>query len=77
MPPFRNVKVADAVAAFERAGGVRRRGKHINVKMPNGEVLSFSANRQPIKAGILMAMIKKAGLTPEQFAGLLKGERLG
>ncbi len=77
MPPFRNVKVVDAVAAFERAGGVRWRGKHINLKMPNGEILSFSANRQPIKTGILMAMIKKAGLTAEQFERLLKGERLG
>jgi len=39
--------------------------------------VSFSANRQPIKTGILMAMIKNAGLTPEQFARLLKGEKLG
>jgi cytochrome c-type biogenesis protein CcmH/NrfG len=53
VPELRDVRVADAVAAFERAGGVRRRGKHIVVKMPNGQTLAFSANRQPIKIGIL------------------------
>lgn len=63
------------MAAFERAGGTRRRGKHIVVKMPNGQILAFSANRQPIKIGILKAMIKKAGLTEERFVDLLKGDR--
>jgi len=43
--------------------------------MPNGQILALSANRQPIKIGILKAMIKKAGLTEERFVDLLKGER--
>jgi|CXWL01.1.fsa_nt_gi hypothetical protein len=37
---------------------------------------SFSVNRQPIKTGILRDMIKKAGLTEERFARLLKGEKI-
>jgi hypothetical protein len=41
--------------------------------MPNGQTLSFSANRQPIKIGILHDMIRKAGLTDEEFIRLLKG----
>ncbi len=73
MRELRNVKIADAVAAFERAGGVRRRGKHINLKMPNGQTLSFSANRQPLKIGLLKTMIRKAGLTDEEFVEFLKG----
>jgi hypothetical protein len=71
VPELRNVRVDQAVAAFERAGGVTRRSKHIVIKMPNGQTLAFSRNRQPIKIGILRAMIKKAGLTEEQFAEFL------
>ena len=74
MPELRNVRVNEAVAAFERAGGVRRRGKHIVIKMPNGQNLAFSGSRQPIKIGILRAMIKKAGLDEQQFVDLLRGK---
>jgi predicted RNA binding protein YcfA (HicA-like mRNA interferase family) len=73
VPAFRNVRLDQAVSAFERAGGVTRRGKHVVIKMPNGQTLAFSGNRQPIKIGILRAMIKKAGLTEEQFVALLLG----
>ena len=75
MPPLRNVRVEQAAAAFERAGGVRRRGKHIVIKMPNGQNLAFSGNREPIKVGILKGMIKKAGLTDEEFVRHLEGKR--
>jgi hypothetical protein len=44
------------------------------MKMPNGQTLAFSGSRQPIKIGILKAMIKRAGLSDEQFVELLKGK---
>jgi hypothetical protein len=49
------------VAAVERAGGVRRRGRgaHVNVKMPNGQLV----------------MIRKAGLDEEEFLILLGRKR--
>lgn len=73
MPDFRNVRPKQAIAAFERHGGVARRGKgsHVNVKMPNGMILTFSATREPVKVGLLKAMIRKSGLTEEQFAQAL------
>ena len=77
MPPeFRNVRPGDAVAAFERAGGVVRRGRgsHINVKMPNGQVLTFPQHREPLKIGLLKAMLRKAEITEEQFDRLLRGD---
>jgi predicted RNA binding protein YcfA (HicA-like mRNA interferase family) len=78
MPPFRNVRPRDAIAAFERAGGVRRGGKgdHVNIKMPNGQLVTIVNSREPVKVAILVTSIKKAGLTEEQFIRLLKGEQL-
>lgn len=77
MAEFRNVRPREAVAALERAGGVTRRGKgsHVNVKMPNGQIVTFSATREPIKIGLLKAMIRKAGLAEEEFQRLLEGGR--
>lgn len=76
MPELRNVRPRDAIAALERAGGVRRRsgrGDHVNIKMPNGQIVTFSGLREPIKIGLLRAMLRKAGLTDEEFARLLEG----
>jgi predicted RNA binding protein YcfA (HicA-like mRNA interferase family) len=74
MPELRNVRPRDLAAALERAGGSRRPGKgsHINIKMPNGQIITFSGSRQPIKIGLLKAMIRKAGLTEERLVDLLK-----
>jgi len=38
MSQIRGIKGEEAVKAFIKAGGIRKRGKgdHINVKMPNG-----------------------------------------
>ena len=60
--------------AFERAGGVRRQGKgsHINVKMPNGLVVTIPANKSPVRVAILLDMIKKAELTLDEFVGFLR-----
>ena len=58
------------------AGGTVRSGKgdHVNIKMPNGRIVTFSGRREPIKIGLLTAMIRKAGLTEEEFARLLEGK---
>jgi len=77
MPELRNVRPRQVIAAFERAGGIRKRGKgdHVNIKMPNGQIVTFSGVREPIKIGLLKAMLRKAGLTEAEFIQLLEGER--
>lgn len=76
MPEFRNLRPRDAIAALERAGGIRRHGKgdHVNIKMPNGQIITLSGVRAPVKIGLLKAMLKKAGLTEQEFARLLKSD---
>lgn len=77
MPELRDVRPQAAIRAFERAGGVARSGKgdHVNVKMPNGQLLTFSSRREPIKIGLLKAMLRKAGLGEAEFLALLgRGE---
>ena len=75
MPELRSVRPAEAINALERAGGtVRRSGKgdHVNIKMPNGQIVTFSGRRDPIKIGLLKAMLRKAGLSEDEFVGLME-----
>jgi len=53
MPEFRNVRADDAIGAFERAGGIVRSGKgdHVNIKMPNGQIVTIPRTREPINWG--------------------------
>jgi len=46
-----------------KAGGIRKRGKgdHVNVKMPNGQIITIPSTKE----------IKKAGLSEEKFLKLL------
>ncbi len=76
MPELRDIRPSDAIAAFRRAGGVVRSGKgdHVSVKMPNGNILTLSGKRSPIKIGLLKAMLRKAGLSEEEFISLLRRE---
>jgi hypothetical protein len=46
-----------------------------NIKMPNGQIITFSGIREPIKIGLLKAMLRKAGLTEAAFVELPEGER--
>ncbi len=74
MPELRDVRPRDAITALERAGGVTRKGgkgDHVNIKMPNGQIITFSGRREPIKVGLLKAMLRKAGLAEEEFIRLL------
>ena len=67
-----NIKGQEAVKAFMRFGGVLKGGKgdHINVKMPNGMIVTIPGNKV-LKIGLLKNAIKKAGLTEEKFLELL------
>ncbi len=67
-----NVKGKDAVNAFVRAGGIEKPGKgdHVNIKMPNGMIVTIPGNKE-LKIGLLKSAIRKAGLTEEQFLELL------
>ena len=69
MTSLHNVKGKDAVRAFVRAGGVRRKGKgdHVNIRMQNGQLITIPVSGY-VKIGLLKAAIKKAGLREEGFA---------
>jgi predicted RNA binding protein YcfA (HicA-like mRNA interferase family) len=69
---FRGIKGRRVVKAFVKAGGVEKQGKgdHVNVKMPNGLIITIPASME-IKIGLLKAAIRKAGLTEEEFINLL------
>ncbi|NIM04117.1 MAG: addiction module toxin, HicA family [Armatimonadetes bacterium] len=69
----RGLRAEEIIRVFERAGGTRRSGKgsHINIKMPNGQVVTIPAHGE-IKVGLLSAAIKKAGLSVEDFLSLLR-----
>jgi predicted RNA binding protein YcfA (HicA-like mRNA interferase family) len=72
---MRGVSGKDAVKAFVRAGGVVRQGKgdHVNVKMPNGQIITIPVSVD-LKIGLLKSAIRKAGLDDEDFLKLLKGD---
>ncbi len=73
MKQLRNIKGKDAITAFIKAGGIPRRGKgdHVNIKMPNGQIITIPGSKE-LKIGLLKAAIKKVGLTEEKFLSLLK-----
>jgi predicted RNA binding protein YcfA (HicA-like mRNA interferase family) len=66
------IKGKEAIKAFIKAGGVKRKGKgdHVNIKMPNGQIITIPSSKE-LKIGLLKAAIKKAGLTEEEFVKLL------
>ncbi|MBM3933904.1 MAG: type II toxin-antitoxin system HicA family toxin [SAR202 cluster bacterium] len=72
-PELRDVRPKEAILALQRAGGVLRKGKgdHVNIKMPNGQIVTFSGRKDPIKIGLLRAMLKKAGVSETEFVRLL------
>ncbi|MFZ3059540.1 MAG: type II toxin-antitoxin system HicA family toxin [Candidatus Methanoperedens sp.] len=73
MPRLRGIKGKEAIKVFVKAGGIEKKGKgdHVNVKMPNGQIITIP-NSKEIKIGLLKAAIRKAGLTEEEFMRLLK-----
>jgi predicted RNA binding protein YcfA (HicA-like mRNA interferase family) len=78
MPELRDIRPVEAIAALERAGGVvlkRGKGDHVNLKMPNGQIVTFSGRKEPIKVGLLKAMLRKAGIEQDEFVRLLGRSR--
>ena len=73
MSRLRGIKGKEAIKAFVKAGGIERGGKgdHVNVKMPNGQIVTIPSSKE-LKIGLLKAALKKAGLTEEEFRRLLK-----
>ncbi|MGC9445357.1 MAG: type II toxin-antitoxin system HicA family toxin [Candidatus Methanospirareceae archaeon] len=73
MSRLRGIKGKVAIKTFVKAGGIERKGKgdHVNVKMPNGQLITIPRSKE-LKIGLLKAAIKKAGLTEEEFLSLLK-----
>jgi len=69
---LRGIKGKKVIKAFVDAGGVEKQGKgdHVNVKMPNGLIITIPTSTE-IKVGLLKAAIRKAGLTEEEFINLL------
>jgi len=65
---------ADAVRAFERAGWntVRRKGSHISLtKMGSTVVLTVPMHAE-LGRGLLRSLIRKAGISVDEFAAYLK-----
>ena len=73
MSRLRGIKGKEAIKSFVKAGGIERKGKgdHVNVKMPNGQIVTIPGSKE-LKIGLLKAVLKKAGLTEEEFLRLLK-----
>ena len=70
---LRSVSGKEAIKAFIKAGGTLRRGKgdHMNIKMPNGQLITIPISGN-LKIGLLKSAIRKAGLDDEEFITLLE-----
>lgn len=70
---LRGIRAKDAIKVFVKFGGIERKGKgdHVNIKMPNGQIITIPGGRKEVKIGLLKAAIKKAGIAEEGFIKLL------
>lgn len=70
MPKIAGVNHLDAVRALERAGfRIARQGKHI--VMTNGARIVTVPRHNPVNAMTMGGIVRDAGLTIEEFKGLL------
>ena len=73
MSGLHNLKPERVVKAFERAGWITegQRGSHVKLTQEgNPVILSIPVHKgKPVKIGLLVDQIKKAGLTVEEFLG--------
>lgn len=62
-----------AIRAFERAGWIqaRQRGSHVSLIKPGVPVLLTVPLHRELDRGLLRHLIRKAGLTVDEFLGLL------
>jgi predicted RNA binding protein YcfA (HicA-like mRNA interferase family) len=66
------VSGAEAVRRFERAGWVtaRQKGSHVMLTHPSGRATLSVPQHRELDRGLLRALIRSAGMTVEEFAGL-------
>ncbi len=64
---------AEAIRAFARSGWIedRRRGSHVTLIKPGATAILTVPLHHELDRGTLRALIRKAGLTVEEFADLL------
>lgn len=76
MSGLHNLKPERVIKAFERAGWTNegQRGSHVKLtKEGNPVILSIPVHKgRPVKKGLIIDQIKKAGLTVEEFLGLYR-----
>ena len=76
MSGLHNLKPDRVVKAFMRAGWTNegQRGSHVKLtKEGNQNILSVPMHKgRPVKQGLLVSQIRKAGLTTEEFMKLYK-----
>ncbi len=68
MKTLKGLKGQEVIKGFYKAGGEPRKGKgdHINIKMPNGQLITIPISGD-VKLGLLKAAIRKVGLTEVKF----------
>lgn len=73
MSLLKGIKGQEALKGFYKAGGVPRKGKgdHINIKMPNGQLITIPISGE-VKIGLLKSAIRKAGLSEEEYVRFLE-----
>ncbi len=69
---LRGIKGQEAIKVFLKIGGIKRKGKgdHINIKMPNGQLITIPGKGE-LKVGLLKAALRKADIKEEEFLKLL------
>ncbi len=74
MPPLTPVSGRLAIAVFQKAGFeiLRRRGSHIIIVKDDIRVMLSVPDHRQLEPGALRALIRKAGLTVQEFEELLK-----
>ena len=74
MPRLPKISGRQAVAAFEQAGFEvrRRRGSHIVMVKPGSPETLSVPDHGELRSGTLRALIRKAGLSVEEFLALLR-----
>lgn len=69
---LRGIKGEEAIKVFLKIGGIKRKGKgdHVNIKMPNGQLITIPGKKE-LKIGLLKAALRKAEIKEEEFLKLL------
>ena len=73
MPGLPTCSGAHAIRAFERAGWRkdRQRGSHVTLTREHSSVVLTVPLHDTLGRGLLRALVRKAGLTVDEFADLL------